>query len=133
MPPQLAGIGLRWRSVPVDERIAFRPETLTVDEILAESNAELLRIMLERFGFERFMCEVKAEILDEDRDPAGKRQLLRVPLENDEDLVCVSVYCPSTFRRYFLRVPPTMQSCRQAIAWTAGFDNPDDYAPLAES
>jgi hypothetical protein len=43
------------------------------------------------------------------------------------------VACPSTGRRYALRVPPTMRSCRQAAAWTAGFDNPDLYRPLIET
>jgi hypothetical protein len=32
-----------------------------------------------------------------------------------------------------VRVPPTMRNCRQAVAWTAGFDNPDDYEPIAET
>jgi hypothetical protein len=34
---------------------------------------------------------------------------------------------------YALRVPPTMRSCRQAAAWMAGFDDPDDYRPLVET
>jgi hypothetical protein len=133
LPPRLAHLRLRWRGVPVSEQIAFRPETLSVGEILAERNAELRRVMVERFGFERFMSEAKAEVLDKDRDPGGERQLLRVPMENDEPIVCVSVFCPSTARRFFLRVPPGMTTCRAAIAWTAGFDNPDEYAPLIET
>jgi len=45
----------------------------------------------------------------------------------------LAVQCPSTDRRYVLRVPPTMQSCHQAAAWIAGFDNPDDYKLLKET
>jgi hypothetical protein len=26
-----------------------------------------------------------------------------------------------------------MKTCRQAVAWTAGFDDPDDYRPLVET
>ncbi len=133
LPAHLAGIGLRWRGVPVDARIAFRPHELGIGEILAERNAERRRVMLERFGFEAFMAAAAAEELDADRDPGGERRLLRVTLENDEPLVCVSVACPSTGRRYFLRVPPTMTTCHQAVAWTAGFDDPADYAPLVET
>lgn len=132
-PPHLPGIGLRWRGVPVDARIAFRPHELGIAEILQERNAERRRIMLERFGFETFMEAAEAEELDHDRDPGGERRLLRVELDGDEPLVCVSVGCPSTGRRYFLRVPPTMRTCHQAVAWTAGFDNPADYAPLIET
>lgn len=133
LPDSLRGVRLRWRGVFIDERIAFRPESITVHEILAEQNAELRRVLLERFGFSRFMHEAHTELLDRDRDVGGERRLLRVPLQGDEDLVCVSFFCPSTGRQYLTRVPPTMQSCHQAVAWIAGFDNPDDYRPLAET
>jgi hypothetical protein len=133
LPPSLADVRLLWRGVPIAHRIAFEPESITISEILAESNSELRRVLLERFGLERFLTEANPEVLDQDRDVGGERKLLRVPMEGDEALVCVLVLCPSTGRRYILRVPPTMKSCRQAIAWTAGFDNPDDYRPLVET
>jgi hypothetical protein len=133
LPESLAGVQLRWRGVSVDERIAFRPKTITVAEVLDERNAERRRVLLERFGFERFMREAGAAVMDRDRDPGGERQLLRLKLEGDEDLVCLSVSCPSTGRRYLLRVPPTMQTCRQAAAWTAGFDDPKRYNPVLET
>ena len=106
---------------------------ITVDEILAESNSALRHVLLERFGLERFFSEANAQVLDIDRDAGGERKLLRVPIAGDEDLVCVLVHCPSTGRRYILRVPPTMKTCREAIAWTAGFDNPGLYRPLIET
>lgn len=133
LPPHLAGVGVRWRGVSIDERIAFHPETLAIDEILAERNAEVRRVMVEQFGFDRFMAEAKAEVLDKDRDAGGERQLLRVPMVDDEDIVCVSVFCPSTGGQFFLRVPPTTTTCRNAIAWTAGYDDPADYHPLIET
>lgn len=133
LPASTQGARLRWRGVPINERIAFHPETISVQEILDERNAELRRVMLERMGYEAFLRETEAEILDRDRDPGGERRLLRVKLEGDEDLVCVSVICPSTGRQYLIRVPPTMRTCRQAAAWIAGFDNPDDYRPIVET
>lgn len=133
LPRSMSSVPLRWRGVPVDDRIAFHPESITVAEVLSEPNAERRRVFLERVGLERFVSEADAEILDEDIDAGGPRRLLRVPLDGDEDIVAVLVHCPSTGGRYLLRVPPTVRSCRQAIAWTAGFDNPDDYDPLVES
>jgi hypothetical protein len=133
LPESFAGVALRWRGVPVTAQIAFFPETLKGADILAERNAELRRVMIERVGFEKFLREIKAEVLDTDRDPGGERKLLRVPLAEDEPIVIVSVHCPSTGRQYLVRVPPATRTCRQAVAWTAGFDNPDDYAPIAES
>jgi hypothetical protein len=133
LPPSLQGAPLRWRGVPVDQRIAFNPELITTDEILAEPNAEKRRVLLERMGYDTFLSHANARVLDEDTDAGGRRRLLRVPMKDDEDLVCVTVLCPSTARQYVIRVPPTIQTCHAAVAWVAGFDNPDDYRPLIET
>ena len=100
---------------------------------MRERNLELRRVLLERMGHDRFLAAVSAEVLDEDRDPGGVRRLLRVPLANDEPLVCLAVQDPSTTRRYIIRVPPSTRTCRQAAAWIAGFDDPDRYHPLIET
>lgn len=133
LPSSLDGIGLRWRGVSVTPQIAFFPETLKSTDALAEANAEVRRVMIERIGFDRFMQESGARVLHEDTDPGGQRQLLQVDLEGDEPLVCVSVSCPSTRRHYLIRVPPTMRTCHQAVAWTAGFDDANEYRPLVET
>ncbi|HTE17443.1 MAG TPA: hypothetical protein VK689_03555 [Armatimonadota bacterium] len=133
LPPSLEGVRIRWRGVPVSRRIAFQPETITVAEVLGERNAELRRVLLERMGYERFIDEAGARVRHQDRDPGGERRLLHVPIPDDEDLVCLSVLCPSTARRYLLRVPPQTRTCHQAAAWIAGFDNPNDYHPVEET
>ena len=133
LPVSLKGVQLRWRGVAIDARIAFFPELITAKEILDEPNAERRRVLLERMGYERFLTEAKAKTLDQDRDAGGVRRLLKVDMKDDEDLVCVSVICPSTARQYVIRVPPAMTTCHQAVAWIAGFDNPDDYQPLVET
>jgi hypothetical protein len=133
LPEGLAQTQLRWAGVNVDRRIAFHPETIQVGEVLAESNAERRRVMLDRYGFGRFLQDARAQTLDRDTDPGGPRQLLRVALEGDEDLVAMSCFCPSTGRQYMIRVPPTTSTCRQAAAWIAGFDNADDYQPIQET
>lgn len=133
LPDGLKDVGLRWRGIPVSHKIVFHPETLSAEEILKERNAELRRVMIERLGYEKLLEIAHAVELDRDKDAGGERRLLRIPLEGDEAVVCVSVQCPSTGHRFILRVPPNMTSCRQAVAWTAGYDNPNDYAPAVES
>jgi hypothetical protein len=133
LPASSQGAQLRWKGVPIDARIAFHPETITAVEVIETRNAELRRVLLERMTYARFVAEARAEVLDRDRDPGGERQLVRVDLDGDEPLVCVAVSCPSTGRQYVLRVPPRMRSCRQAVAWIAGFDDPADYRPVFES
>jgi hypothetical protein len=133
LPRSLKGVEMRWQGVRIEERVVLCPETITVEEVLQEDNAERRRVLLDRFGTARFMKETKAELLDEDRDPGGPRQLLRVAIKDDEPLVTLSCLCPSTGRQYFLRVPPNMSTCNQAAAWIAGFDDPEQYQPLLET
>jgi hypothetical protein len=133
LPDNAKKARLLWRGVPVDERIAFHPDTITADEIIAEQNVERRRVLMERMGYDAFLTAANSELIDSDFDVGGKRQLLRVPMKDDEPLVCLAVSCPSTGRRYMLRVPPTTRSCRHGAAWLAGFDNPNDYHPLIET
>ena len=133
LPPALDRCTLGWRGVAVDARTAFLPETLTADEVFRESNAERRRVMMERIGHERFLAISQARELDRDRDAGGERRLLRVDVQGDEPLVCVSVACPSTAKRYLLRVPPHVRTCHEAVAWLAGYDNPDFYNPVLET
>lgn len=133
LPEQSRGVQIRWKGVPISERVAFEPETITVQEVLNERNTEIRRILLERMGHEKFLSHADAHIIDADTDRGGERRLLRVPIRGDEALVCLAIYCPSTGRQYLLRVPPAMGSCHQAAAWLAGYDDPNDYRPLIET
>ncbi len=133
LPARLDQAGLRWNGVAISRRVAFHPETLSTAEILAERNAEVRRVMIERYGYDRFLENAQAQELDRDRDRGGERRLLRIEMPDDEPLVCVAVRCPSTQHQFVLRVPPNMTSCHQAIAWTAGFDDPKLYKPSVET
>lgn len=133
LPPSARGAQVRWNGVNVTGQIAFHPETLTAHQALTEENVELRRVMLERIRPERFMAEAQPQELDADVDAEGARRLLRVNIAGDEPMVALQVSDPSTGRTYLLRVPPTMDTCRRAAAWIAGFDDPDDYNPVMET
>lgn len=133
LPSSLTGASLHWRGIPVDERIAFHPETISALEILTESNAEKRRVMIERMSYLRFAEDAGAKTIDSDEDAGGNRQLLRIELDDDEPLIGLVCFCPSTGRQYFLRVPPTTETCHQAAAWMAGFDDPKLYKPMLET
>ncbi len=131
--PKQMRVRLHWDGVLIQERTAFYPESISGQDVLREDNLELRRILLERIGYERLMLEVGGLILDKDTDAGGERKLIKIPLEDDEDILIVAVICPSTAHQYVLRVPPYMRSCRQAVAWIAGFENPNDYTVLLEA
>jgi hypothetical protein len=122
---------IRWRCVTIDKQIACHPETLRAQDVLNYPHSEIRRVMQARMGYECFLAEAIAEKLDQ--DTGGSLCLLRVRLNQDDPLVCLSVLDPSTGRLYVLRVPPDMQNCHQAAAWIAGFENPDGYQLIAET
>jgi hypothetical protein len=121
-----------WHGVRTNSQITLRPESLTVQQIMGVRNIELRRVMIERFGLERLIKESSAEVIHSDQDYESKRRLLRINVAGDEPIFAVSVVCPSTQRNYFLRVPPTMRSVEEAIAWTFGLSK-DQYRPIVES
>ncbi|WP_204376148.1 hypothetical protein, partial [Hymenobacter coccineus] len=47
------------------------------------------------------------------RDAGGERQLLSVPLPDDEPVHVLRVVCPSMAHGYLLRVPPHVRTCRR--------------------
>jgi hypothetical protein len=79
---------------------------------------------------ERLMQDGNAVVLD--TQPEENRELLKLPIEGDEDIVVVRVTCPSTGKVYLNRVPPNVISCQQAVAWRFGM-KAEDYKPVKES
>ncbi|RAK68136.1 DUF6745 domain-containing protein [Hymenobacter edaphi] len=126
-------VPLRWQGTSVDERTAFRPDELRAIDLLQVRNVTHRRVLIDRMGLERFVQELGGLVLDRDRDAGGERQLLSVPLTDDEPIHALKVSCPSTGHHYVLRVPPHIRTCRRAAAWLAGFDNEQDYRPLIET
>jgi hypothetical protein len=102
--------------VEVPGEIIERPETITVERVDAERNAEVRRVMIERYGADRFLVDGGAQLVHSD----GYGDLYRREIVDDEPLVMVKVICPSTDREYYLRVPPDVQTAEAAIAWGAG-------------
>lgn len=121
-----------WHGVLVSEEIIMQP--ITYQRILDERNAEIKRVMIERYGEENFIRELGADPLHE--DAFGK--FYRVDYGDKEPLCLVRVVDPSTDRVYFLQVPPVdaqgniMERAKQAVAWTFGLSE-DEYQPLKET
>lgn len=96
---------------------------VTADDILKAPNQELKQRALRLYGYERFVSEVHMDEIHRDGDNA----LLR-----NGDIVFAYVKDSSTPRRYLLRVPPSMTTVHDAIAWTFNM-KPDEYKPLIET
>lgn len=123
-----------WHDVVVERRVIEKPETITIEEIENASNVEIRRVLIERYGQVRYLEESGSEQIHEDETGV----LYRKQIEGDEAIVMVKVINRTaepdgTFREYFLRVPPDIATARQAVAWTFGYTDDQDYSPTVES
>jgi hypothetical protein len=123
-----------WHGVLVPAFVVVRPDLITVKHIAEEKNAEVRRVMMERYGHERYIVDIGAK--REQADDYG--ELYRVPRPGDSDLVMVGLINSTaepdgTFKRYMLRVPPEMTTAREAVAWTFGIEKATGYEPAVQS
>ncbi|MEE1803002.1 hypothetical protein PUR57_30790 [Streptomyces sp. JV176] len=122
-----------WRGMPVPAAFLEELPSLTPERIREEPNAELRRVMLEYYGFERYLSESDARPVH--RDETGV--LWRIALTGDEDIAMVEVVNSTpepdgTHRTYWLRVPPTVRSAKQGVAWTFGLEA-EAYEPVRQT
>jgi hypothetical protein len=140
--------------VPFKQRhIIDHPEQITLEEINTEANAEIRRIMVERYGYERYLRESDAKLIDSaptDHPLAGLRT---AKLWGIGDIVMLDVLNSTpepdgTTKRYVIPVDGSLydgRAGRELLAATAStwrkrgdktqlaFARPEDYAPAFES
>ncbi|MEU0704200.1 DUF6745 domain-containing protein [Streptomyces bacillaris] len=122
-----------WRGMPVPAAFLAELASLTPQRIREEENAELRRVMLEYYGYDRYLTESGAEPVH--RDETGI--LWRIALDGDEDVVMVEVVNSTpepdgTHRTYWLRVPPGTRTAKDGVAWTFGLEGAA-YAPVRQT
>jgi hypothetical protein len=147
--------------VPVPGWIIERPETITVGRIEQETNAEVRRVMLDRYGWARYVADCGAQVVDKvpaDHAIAGLRgaRLLRKVLPGEPEPIVYLEMVNSTpepdgtHRRYLERIDPNAYNgdagrfCHAALAsrWhhrddqgrlQRTFRRWQDYRPTVES
>ena len=117
----------------VPEDVVTTPSAITVARIDAENNAEVRRIMLERYGEARYLQDSGAKQVH--RDKWGV--LYRKEIPGDEPLVMVRLLNSTPepdghSKIYWLRVPPTIETARAAVAWSFNVQG-SKYAPKIET
>ncbi|TFE36143.1 hypothetical protein E3E14_30505 [Streptomyces sp. ICN441] len=122
-----------WRGMPVPAEFLSGLASLTPERIRTEENAELRRVMLEFYGYDRYLAESGARPVHRD----GTGVLWRIPLADDEDVTMVEVVNSTpepdgTHKTYWLRVPPETRTAREGVAWTFGLDA-EAYAPVRQT
>ncbi len=127
-----------WHGVRVSREVIEHPDALTAEQIQSEPNVEIRRVMLERFGHARYAQGIGAQVLHRDVDGLGNpRTLWSAPRAEDTPLVMVEIVnstpeLDGTTRTYWLRVPPMVRTCQEAVAWTFGIEAAE-YVLMAET
>ncbi len=118
-----------WHGVEVPEKVILSPDELTREDFLGAWNVEVRRVIQERMG-ERFVPEIGGKFVDS----SSHGVLYEIDIPGDPDRVAryIQVVDASTPREYYLRVPPTMETAAEALAWTFGL-SVDEYHPVQES
>jgi hypothetical protein len=119
--------------VRVPAWIITRPQDITTTKIDSEQNAEIRRVMIEKYGQAKYLMDSNAKEVH--RDDFGI--LYRKDIAGDEAMVMVKVVNSTPepdgqFKDYFIRVPPTIATAHEAVAWTFG-KTASTYWPEAET
>jgi hypothetical protein len=119
-----------WHGVLVPDKIILAPETLTRADFLKAPNVEVRRIIQERMGG-RFVLDLGGVVIDS--SSRGTLYEVGLPDDDPEEVArYVQVLDASTPRQYFLRVPPTIQTAAEAVAWSFGL-SVEGYGPAQET
>ncbi len=120
-----------WHGRVVPGELLDRP--VTRSRIDRESDPERDSVLIERYGLGRYFLEAGAAEIQ--RDDCGR--LYRLGQRLSEPILAVQVVNQTpepdgSFREFWLRVPPTVMTARQAVAWTFGLSTAD-HDPVAQS
>jgi hypothetical protein len=132
-------------SVRIPAYVVDNPEKITVELIENESNVEIRRVMIDRYGKDKFILDSKSEIVH--TDDFGT--LYKKDLTGDEPIYMVKVVNSTpepdgTYKDYWLRVDPKLYggitTARAAVASTWRnkdgsllFKKPEDYTLEVET
>jgi hypothetical protein len=127
--------------VPVPQYVIEQPREITHEKIDAETNAEIRRVMIDRYRHGEEVHGAAAYV----RNTGGQRidhderygTLWHRNVQDDEPIVMLEVINSTRepdgrFKRYWLRVPPQITKAHDAVAWTFGVPA-KDYAPKIET
>jgi hypothetical protein len=122
-----------WHGQPVDASLIEDATPLTRSRIALETDPSRRSVLIDRYGLGQYMLQSGAS--EYQRDECGA--IYRLDQRLDEPIVAVRVTNSTpepdgSFREYWLRIPPTTQTAREAVAWTFGI-SPEEYDPLLES
>lgn len=120
-----------YHGIIMPPRFIEAPDSIDYFDIVSTRNLEARRALREIMGTEKFARVLG--VVEVDRDYAARGTAVLYSTWDPDGLSGRHLYfakvtCPSTGNDYFLQVPSTVTSAREAVAWTF-FKTPEEYAP----
>lgn len=122
-----------WKGINVDKNMIMNRQSITVQSITDEPNAEIRRTMIEIYGEAKYLMNAGANLVH--TDEFGRLYELKRPNGDHMQMVRVTNSTPEpdgTFKDYFLSVPPFMKTAKQAVAWTFNMQE-NEYCPTVQT
>ncbi|NEZ57762.1 hypothetical protein DXZ20_19350 [Leptolyngbyaceae cyanobacterium CCMR0081] len=105
-----------------------KPENWVAEWVLNENNAELRRILIQGIGYERICKELNASEVDSWQEYTLLKLNELVDDIDGQSISLLKMICPSTNFIHTIRVPPNLQSAREAIRWVNWGIYPEQFA-----
>jgi len=100
--------------IAVDEQIVMRPETQTIKQLTNETNNDVLAIRIQRYGWDRYLDETHAVLLDSrENHVEGTLEALYTTTTHGLRFLAT---CP-TGQIVCLSIPADITTCNQACQW----------------
>lgn len=101
------------------------PSQWPAEWLLSEKNAAQRRLLIQVIGYDRICQELGAIELDAWQEYS----LLEIDARVDLEKICLlKMICPSTGSVYIVRVPPDVESAREAIKWANWGIDPEEFS-----
>jgi hypothetical protein len=123
-----------WHGVRVDRQVIEQPETMTTRQIELTSNAEIRRVMIQRYGFGHFVRDAKFKVVQRDDFGTLYRRALG-PFQSTLCFVEVVNSTPEpdgTFKRYMIPCRSSVRTAHEAVARSFGLETAT-YHPSFQS
>jgi hypothetical protein len=121
-----------WKGIIVPGRLIERPDLIDVRTIDAAHDPQIRRCMIDILTPQKFIEQGGAQRVAQDDTGILWRQRWRWEAWAAVEVINGTPETDGTYKRYFLQVPPTVRTPREAVAWTYGLSE-RQYRPVVRT
>ena len=128
-------INYYYENVRVPPKFITNPESLTIDEVLQHQNAEVRHVGIKIIGLDKLLDHPNTTIIHQSRKKGQILFQISGVFSQPVSYIKVVNSTPEpdgSFKNYYLCVPPSIKTCKSAVAWTFGL-NAKNYHPSIET